>query len=88
MTMAKRKLNSATTPAAVPDDWETRNDLDTLMAAHKIHSDPKRHAKAKALAKAKMMSMARVATAPTVPTSPADAQNGTGVASDMAPYAE
>ncbi|ENO82070.1 hypothetical protein B447_05013 [Thauera sp. 27] len=42
------------------DDWQAKNDLDTMMEYERICKDPKRKAKVQALAKQKMMAMAAV----------------------------
>lgn len=55
----KRKIN-AIEAAPASDDWQTRNDLETLIRAEEIKRDPKRHAKAKALAKHQLTSVAGV----------------------------
>lgn len=57
--MAKKGKNSIATVSC--DDWEVRNDLDTLIQAERIEKDPKRMAKVKALAKQRMLDMAIVA---------------------------
>lgn len=56
--MAKGKAIASSVPM---DDWETEEDLRTLMRAKEIEKDPKRMAKAQALAKQKMMAAAAVA---------------------------
>lgn len=43
-------------------DWETEEDLRTLVRAKEIEKDPKRLAKAQALAKKKMIEVAAVAS--------------------------
>lgn len=55
--MAKAKLGQA-----VEADWQTEDDLRTLMRAKEIEKDPKRLAAARALAKEKMMQAASVAS--------------------------
>ena len=46
---------------AVPvDDWQARDDLDTLTRAHQITNDPKRHSAAKAHAKSRLDAMQKV----------------------------
>jgi hypothetical protein len=57
--MPKKSRNSIATVAC--DDWETRNDLDTLIQAERIEKDPKRMAKVQALAKQRMLDMAGIA---------------------------
>lgn len=58
--MAKKSKNSLSTVSC--DDWEVRNDLDTLIQAERIEKDPKRMAKVQALAKQRMLDMAGIAT--------------------------
>jgi hypothetical protein len=36
------------------DDWQARDDFDTLMRAHQITNDPNRHKAAKAHAKSRL----------------------------------
>jgi hypothetical protein len=43
------------------DDWQARDDFDTLMRAHQITNDPKRHKAAKAHAKDRLKAMRNVA---------------------------
>jgi hypothetical protein len=80
------KLNVAKTPSAAAgsmDDYQTQDDMRTLMRAHEIKSDPKRHAKAKAHAKAQLGKMKAVATGSngdsTVGPMNKDAQGNMGV---------
>jgi hypothetical protein len=42
------------------DDWQTRDDFDTLMRAHAITNDPKRHSAAKKHAKGRLDAMQKV----------------------------
>lgn len=44
------------------EDWQTEDDLRTLMRAKEIEKDPKRLAAARAMAKEKMMQAASVAS--------------------------
>ena len=60
-TKSKSRLTNVAAPVGV-DDWQTEDDLRTLMRAEEIEKDPKRFAKVKAMAKKKMMDMAAVAT--------------------------
>lgn len=54
------KKGTGVTPVS-EDDWQARNDLETMMEYERICKDPKRKAKVQALAKQKMMAMAAVA---------------------------
>jgi uncharacterized membrane-anchored protein YjiN (DUF445 family) len=54
MTVAKSK-NAAL--AIDNTDWQVQSDLDTIVRAEEIKSDPKRYAKVQKLAKSKIESM-------------------------------
>lgn len=49
------------TAVRAEDDWQTEQDMRTLMEAEKIKADPKRMAKVTAMAKKKMMEVAAIA---------------------------
>lgn len=54
---------ASTKSIAKPDyDWETEDDLRTMMRAEEIEKDPKRLARLRALAKTKMLEMAALAS--------------------------
>lgn len=57
--MAKTKSQANIAPQ---DDWQTEDDLRTLVRAKEIQKDPKRMAKAQAMAKKKMLEVAAVAS--------------------------
>ena len=59
--MAK-KSSGGIAIASAPTDWETENDLRTMVESEAIEKDPKRLAKVQALAKKKMMDMAAIAS--------------------------
>ena len=61
--MATKRKSNPIGLAEPSDDWQTRNDLETLIRAEEIKRDPKRHAKAKALAKHQLTSVAGVVAA-------------------------
>ena len=48
--------------AVADDEWQTEDDLRTLIRAKEIEKDPKRMAKARALAQKKMLDVAQVAS--------------------------
>lgn len=54
MASGKKVLNAV----AAVDDWQTEDDLRTLMRAEEIEKDPKRYKAAKELAKKKLLEMA------------------------------
>lgn len=56
--MATKKLRAA----AAEIDWQTEDDLRTLVRAREIEKDPKRMKAAQELAKKKMMEVAAVAS--------------------------
>lgn len=56
--MAKGNKASGIT---MQDDWQTEEDLRTLMRAEEIEKDPKRYKAAKELAKKKLLEIAVVA---------------------------
>jgi hypothetical protein len=55
--MATKKLG-----VAAADDWQTEDDLRTLVRAREIEKDPKRMKAAQELAKKKMVEVAAVAS--------------------------
>lgn len=57
MASGKKVLNAV----AAVDDWQTEDDLRTLMRAEEIEKDPKRYKAAKELAKKKLLEMASIA---------------------------
>lgn len=57
-----RKLGANVLSISEDERWRVERDLETLMEAEKIKTDPKRLAKAQALAKQKMMETAKVAS--------------------------
>lgn len=57
--MAKSK--NAGLAVASETDWQTEDDLRTLMTCEKIEKDPKRYKAAKELAKKKLLEMAAIA---------------------------
>lgn len=58
--MAKKSSNAIATRIS-EDDWQTEDDLRTLMRAEEIEKDPKRLANAQKLAKQKLLDLAAVA---------------------------
>lgn len=44
--MAKSKAQAAGPMMDDQDDWQTRDDVNTLMRADEVHADPKRHKRA------------------------------------------
>lgn len=58
--MATSKKSSAS--VALDSDWQTEDDLRTLIRAKEIEKDPKRMEKVRALAQKKMLETASVAS--------------------------
>lgn len=57
-----KKMNPSVAMDTGNDDWQARQDVQTLMDAHKIKSDKKRHKAAKTHAKRQLAAMQSVAT--------------------------